>query len=68
MRRLARSRRGQSTVEYMVLLAAFVSMMGVLGLLWHAASDGLLLSLATAVASHSAEGDWLGALKDAAGF
>ena len=43
-------------------------MVGALGLLWRAASGGMLLSLATAAASHAAPDGWLGALKDAAGF
>ena len=61
-------RGGQSTTEYLLILVAFASMVGALGLLWRAASGGTLLSLATAAASHAASDGWLGALKDAAGF
>lgn len=61
-------RGGQSTTEYLLILAAFASMVGALGLLWRVASGGTLLSLATAAASHAAPDGWLGALKDVAGF
>ena len=44
--------RGQSTVEYLLVLAAFVAAIGALGLLWHAGRDGVLVGLATASASH----------------
>ena len=47
-------RGGQSTTEYLLILAAFASMVGALGLLWRAASGGTLLSLATVAASHAA--------------
>lgn len=67
-RRLLRDRRGQSTLEFMLILAAFVSMAGVLGLMWHAASDGTLLALASEAASHGLDGGIVRALKDAVGF
>ena len=33
----------QSTVEYLVVLVAFVSMLAALGAVWHAARDGALV-------------------------
>lgn len=52
----------------MLIFAAFVSMVGVLGLMWHAASDGTLLALASEAASHGLDGGIVRALKDAVGF
>ena len=43
---------GQSTTEYALVLVAFLAMLGALGLLWHAASDGVLLGKAVESASH----------------
>ena len=55
---------GQSTLEYLLLLVAFVAMVGALALLWHAARDGRLLALATDAASHGSGGGAVSMLKD----
>ena len=60
---------GQSTVEYAVVLAAFLAMVAALGLMWHAARDGRLLRLAVEAASHGTGGDvTAGFLQDVALF
>ena len=61
-------RAGQSTLEYLLLLVAFVAMIGALALLWHAARDGRLLSLAADAASHGAGGGAVPLLKDVLEF
>ena len=44
--------RGQSTVEFAVVTAGFLSATVALSLLWHAFGDGMLVEHALAVASH----------------
>lgn len=61
-------RAGQSTLEYALVLSAFLAMVIALGALWHAASDGTLLSLATQSASHSLEQGTVAFLKDVVGY
>ena len=61
-------RLGQSTVEYLVILAALVSAVIALGLLWHAGRDGALVGLATASASHGAGQGTVALLKDVLGY
>ncbi len=64
-----RESSGQSTVEYAVVLAAFLAMVAALGLMWHAARDGRLLRLAVEAASHGTGGDvTAGFLQDVALF
>lgn len=46
------NRMGQSTVEFAVVTAGFLSVTIALSLLWHAFGDGLLVEHALAVASH----------------
>ena len=46
------NREGQSTVEFAVVTAGFLSATIALSLLWHALGDGLLVEHALAVASH----------------
>lgn len=46
---------GQSSVEYMLLLVAFVSMLVGMGAIWHLAREGGLTELATHAASHGLE-------------
>lgn len=65
---LPRDASGQSTVEYAVLLVAFVAMAAALAALWHAASDGVLLGLATQSASHGTGQGWAALLKDVVGY
>ena len=55
---------GQSTLEYLLLLVAFIAMIGALALLWHAARDGRLLALATGAASHGSGAGAVSMLKD----
>lgn len=63
--RVARAARGQSTVEYALLLFAFGSMVLAWGLVWHAGRDGSLLKLAIDASSHGIGGaDALGSFKD----
>lgn len=44
--------KGQATVEYAVIVAAFLAMAVALGMFWHMLDDGLLVEHALAVASH----------------
>ena len=60
--------RGQSTVEYLLVLVAFVSAVGALGLLWHAGRDGVLVGLATQSASHGVDQGGVSLLKDVLGY
>lgn len=56
---------GQSTVEYLVVLVAFVSMLAALGAVWHAARDGVLVEGAVRAASHGlGEGVTIGFMQD----
>lgn len=55
---------GQSTVEYLLVLAAFVSAVVALGLLWHAGRGGALVALATGSASHGVGQGPVGLLGD----
>lgn len=57
-------RSGQSTLEYLLMLVAFIAMIGALALLWHAARDGRLLALATDAASHGSGAGAVSMLKD----
>ena len=43
---------GQSTVEYLLVLAAFLAIVLAMGSLWHASQDGRLAELARAASSH----------------
>ena len=47
---------GQATVEYAIVLVAFLSAVLGLGALWRASSDGRLLELAREACSHGFEG------------
>ncbi|QOY61525.1 hypothetical protein INP52_02030 [Thermophilibacter immobilis] len=66
--RLIENRLGQSTLEYLLVLVAFVAMVGALGLLWHAARDGRLVELARDAASHGAGQGAPALLKDIVEF
>lgn len=59
---------GQSTLEYALVLVAFLSMVAALGLAWHAARDGTLVRMATNAATHQASGGTLAWLQDLLGF
>lgn len=57
--------RGQSSVEYALVVMALAAMVGALACLWHAGRDGTLLSLAVRASSHQlGGGDPVGSLKD----
>ncbi len=57
--------RGQSTVEYALIVFAFMASIVGLGAIWHGARDGVLLRLCTESLSHelSARGD-VGSVQD----
>ena len=60
---------GQSSVEYALVMIAFVSMLAALACLWHAGRDGRLLRRAVEAASHQlGGGDALGEARDVALF
>lgn len=50
---LAQDKSGQATVEYAVLLVAFLMVVVGLGAIWRASSTGKLLELAQESCSHS---------------
>jgi len=61
--------RGQSTVEYALVMVAFLTMALTMGAIWQAGRDGSLLALAVGAASHGAgDGGLLGAARDIALF
>ncbi len=64
----ASDERGQSTVEYALVLLAFLSMLLAMGGLWHVARDAVLLDRAVEASSHQLGGDVLGAARDLALF
>lgn len=59
---------GQSTLEYALVLMAFLSMLTALGLVWHAARDGALVRAATDASAHQALGGTASWLQDLMGF
>lgn len=64
-----RATRGQSTLEYALLLVAFASMVLAWGVVWHGVRDGSLLRRAIDASSHLLGGaDPLGAFRDLALF
>lgn len=66
---VGRSERGQSSVEYVLVMIAFLSMVLALGSLWHAGRDGALLNQAVEASSHQLGGsDALGSMRDIALF
>lgn len=63
-----RERLGQSSVEYALVLLAFLAAALALGALWRAGRDGALARLATQAASHGLGGGIAQALRDIALF
>lgn len=60
-----RDEQGQASLEYAIVLLAFLSMLAALAAMWHAARDGALLSLSVEASSHAiTEGGELGAVQD----
>ena len=62
--RLARSQGGQGSVEYALVLLAFIAACAALAALWHETQDGLLLESALGSASHSLDQGLVEASKD----
>lgn len=62
--RKAKEYAGQSTVEYVVVLAALLAVVVGLGALVHLFSDGTVTNHAVFSASHHVGGDSLGAVLD----
>ena len=61
--------KGQSTVEFAVVLAVFLAAFLAVAALWHAASSGALVERAVRASSHSfGDGNWLEALADVLSF
>lgn len=62
---LVRDLRGQSCVEYALVLIAFAAMVLAMGAVWHAGRDGALLRQARDASSHLVGGSGvLGMLRD----
>lgn len=59
---------GQSTVEYALVVLAFLSALLVLGVMWHAVRDGAFQRLSVEAASHSTGAGGFEALRDIALF
>lgn len=59
--------QGQASVEYALVLVAFLSMVAAFACIWHAGKEGRLLRQATEAASHQLEwGDVRGSVRDLA--
>lgn len=58
------SERGQSTVEYLLVLMAFLAIVLAMGSLWHAAQDGRLAEIARDASSHGFEEGFVGMAQD----
>ena len=60
---------GQSTIEYALVLLAFLSMLVALSVVWGAAREGRLLRIARDASSHNAEkGVNVGLLQDVSSY
>ena len=59
-----RAQRGQSCVEYVLVVLAFLSMVVAWGVVWHAGRNGRLLDRAVEASSHHLGGDVLGSFRD----
>ena len=60
----AAEERGQSTVEYALVVLAFLAALVALGLMWHAVREGAFQRLSQDAASHSLAGGLAGLLRD----
>lgn len=58
--------RGQSSVEYALVVLAFASMVAAWALVWHAGRRGALLERAVSSASHVVGGGAAGGIQDLA--
>ena len=69
MQRNSRSVCGQSSVEYALVLLAFLSVVVALCAIWHAASDGTLLKGVRHASSHNLdEGFSIGLMQDLSAY
>lgn len=60
-----RGQRGQSSVEYVLVVLAFLSMVLAWGVVWHGVRDGALLDRAVGASSHQlGGGDVPGSFRD----
>ena len=59
-----RSDWGQSTLEYLLVLMAFLAIVLAMGSLWHAAQDGRLAEIACEASSHSFQEGFVGMAQD----
>ncbi len=66
--RAVRGMRGQSTLEYLLIMSAFAVLVAALALLWRCAQAGKLQEIAVAAASHSSGEGVVAALKDVLGY
>ncbi len=55
---------GQSTLEYLLVLIAFLAIVLAMGSMWHAAQDGRLADLARDASSHGAGEGIVGMAQD----
>lgn len=58
------AQRGQGSVEYALVLLAFIASLVALSALWHAGRDGALLRRAIDAASHSMGSGFVAGSKD----
>ncbi len=63
-----RGERGQSTLEYLLILSAFAAVVAALALLWRTAQAGGLQRIAVEATSHSMAEGLGAALKDVLGY
>lgn len=63
-RRLRREEAGQATVEYLLVLAAFLAMVLAMGAIVARAREGALVERAVAAASHTAADGVVGEVRD----
>lgn len=62
---VVRERRGQSSVEYAIVLGAFLAVVLALGAFWAMARDGTLQRLSERAASHALSGEGaIGGMRD----
>ena len=58
------SDQGQSTLEYLLVLMAFLAIVLAMGSLWHAAQDGRIAELARDASSHGFQEGFVGMAQD----
>ena len=63
-KRKLRDERGQASIEYALVLAAFLALLLALGILWRALESGLFVEHALASASHHISNVFMGVVGD----